>query len=210
MIELKHVTKVIRKNTVLDDVSFTFENGKVYGLYGENGSGKTMLLRAMAGLIVPTAGEVISDGKCLHRDISFPENAGIVIEHMELLPKFSAKENLRLLAKIRRNASEEDICRALQRVGLSPDLEKKVKKYSLGMKQRLNIAQAIFEKQTAILLDEPTNALDEEGVSLIYRIIEEERDRGAVIVIATHHKEDLQKVCDQVLRISRGRIIEEG
>lgn len=210
MIELKHVTKVIKKNTVLDDVSYSFENGKVYGLYGENGSGKTMLLRAMGGLIVPTRGEVISDGKVLHRDISFPENAGIVIEHMELLPRFTARENLRLLAKIRKTASEEEIDEALIRVGLDPALKKNVKKYSLGMKQRLNIAQAVFEKQNPILLDEPTNALDEEGVNLIYRIVEEEKRRGAVIVIATHHKEDLEKVCDQVIRISRGRIVREG
>lgn len=210
MIELKHVTKIIKKNIILDDVSFSFENGKVYGLYGENGSGKTMLLRTLGGLIVPTQGEVISDGKRLHQDISFPDNTGIVIEHMELLPKFSARENLRLLAKVRGKATESDIDEALLRVGLDPQLKKKVKKYSLGMKQRLNIAQAIFEKQTTILLDEPTNALDEEGVKLIYRIVEEEKRRGAVIVIATHHKEDLVKICDQVIRISHGRIIQEG
>lgn len=210
MIELKHVTKALKKNTVLDDVSYSFENGRAYGLYGENGSGKTMLLRVLGGLIVPTEGEVISDDKCLHRDISFPENTGIVIEHMELLPKFSAKENLQLLAKIRKTATDEDICGALLRVGLDPESKKKVRKYSLGMKQRLNIAQAIFEKQKVILLDEPTNALDAEGVELIYRIIEQEKKRGALIVIATHHKEDLEKVCDQVIRISKGRIVEEG
>lgn len=210
MIELRHVTKVLKKNTVLDDVSYTFENGKVYGLYGENGSGKTMLLRALGGLIIPTEGEVISDGKCLHRDISFPENTGIVIEHMELLPKFSAKYNLSLLSKIRKIANEEDISRTLHRVGLDPESKKKVKKYSLGMKQRLNIAQAIFEKQNVILLDEPTNALDADGVNLIYQIIREEKQRGALIVMATHHKEDLEMVCDQVIRISKGRIVEEG
>lgn len=210
MIELKHVTKVLKKNTVLDDVSYTFENGRVYGLYGENGSGKTMLLRALGGLIVPTAGEVISDGKRLHKDISFPDNTGIVIEHMELLPKFSARENLQLLAKIRKTATAEDITQTLLRVGLEPESKKKVKKYSLGMKQRLNIAQAIFEKQNVILLDEPTNALDADGVNLIYQIIEEEKRRGALIVMATHHKEDLKKVCNQVIRISRGSIVEEG
>lgn len=211
MIELKHVTKILKKNTVLDDVSFSFENGRVYGLYGENGSGKTMLLRALGGLIVPTEGEVVSDGKILHRDISFPENTGIVIEHMELLPKFSAAENLRLLAKIRKLATEEDIRNTLLRVGLDPASKKKVKKFSLGMKQRLNIAQAIFEKQNVILLDEPTNALDAEGVERIYQIVREERERGALIVMATHHKEDLRQICDQVIRISSGRIVgEEG
>lgn len=209
MIELKHVTKILKKNTVLDDVTFSFENSCVYGLYGENGSGKTMLLRALAGLIVPTEGEVISDGKRLHRDISFPENTGIVIEHMELLPKFSATENLRLLAKIRKTASEEDIRSALLRVGLDPASKEKVKKFSLGMKQRLNIAQAIFEKQNVILLDEPTNALDAEGVERMYQIIREEKARGALIVMATHHREDLEQICDHVIRISKGRIVEE-
>lgn len=209
MIELKHVTKILKGNTVLDDVSYSFESGRVYGLYGENGSGKTMLLRALAGLIVPTEGEVISDGKRLHRDISFPENTGIVIEHMELLPKFSATENLRLLAKIRKTASEEDIHSALLRVGLDPASKEKVKKFSLGMKQRLNIAQAIFEKQNVILLDEPTNALDAEGVERMYQLIREEKARGALIVMATHHREDLKQICDRVIRISKGRIVEE-
>jgi len=209
VIELKYVTKILKKNTVLDDVTFSFENGRVYGLYGENGSGKTMLLRALGGLIVPTEGEVVSDGKRLHKDISFPENTGIVIEHMELLPKFSAAENLRLLARIQKLATEEDIRNTLLRVGLDPASKKKVKKFSLGMKQRLNIAQAIFEKQNVILLDEPTNALDAEGVARIYQIIREEKERGALIVMATHHKEDLRQICDQVIRISNGRIVEE-
>lgn len=207
MIVLNHVTKILKKNKVLDDVSYTFEDGMVYGLYGENGSGKTMLLRAIGGLIIPTKGEVISDGKYLHRDISFPENTGIVIEHMELLPGFSARENLRMLSKIRKVATEDDISEALLRVGLDPECEKKVKKFSLGMKQRLNIAQAIFEKQKVILLDEPTNALDAEGVELIYQVIREEKQRGAMIVIATHHKTDLEKVCDEVIRISKGHIV---
>lgn len=206
MIELKHVTKRIRKNVVLDDISYVFENGTVYGLYGENGSGKTMLLRAIAGLIVPSEGQILCDGKQLHRDISFPENTGIVIEDMELLPQYTAKKNLQLLAEIRKTADDEDIADALRAVGLDSDSKQKVKKFSLGMKQRLNIAQAIFEKQNVILLDEPTNALDEEGVRQIYDLIKREKKRNAVIVIATHHKEDLEEMCDKILRISRGRL----
>lgn len=209
MIELKNVTKNIRNNLILDQVSYIFEEGKVYGLYGENGSGKTMLLRAIAGLIVPTEGEIICDGKRLHHDISFPENTGIVIENMELLPRFNARENLRILAKIRKMATEQDITSALEAVGLDSDSPKKVKKFSLGMKQRLNIAQAVFEKQNVILLDEPTNALDKDGVEQIYRLIDMERERGALIVVATHHKEDLVRMCDVILRIRHGQILEE-
>lgn len=209
MIELKYVTKIIKKNTVLDDVSYTFEKGKVYGLYGENGSGKTMLLRAISGLIVPTEGEILCDGKKLHKDISFPENTGIVIENMELLPRFTAKENLLLLAKIKKIATEQDITDALNAVGLDPDSKKKVKKFSLGMKQRLNIAQAVFERQQVILLDEPTNALDSEGVLMIYDLIKREKTRNAIIVIATHHREDLEEMCDVILKISKGRLMVE-
>lgn len=208
MIQLNNVTKVFKKNTVLDNISYTFEGGKIYGLYGENGSGKTMLLRAVAGLIIPTSGEVLIDGKVLHKDISFPENTGIVIEHMTLLPKFTALENLKMLGKINGRATEEDMKEALVRVGLDPESHKKIEKFSLGMNQRLNIAQAIFEKQGIILLDEPTNALDEDGSKRIHTILKEERERGALVIMATHHKEDLTEICDVKLRVSNGRIIE--
>lgn len=208
MIQLNNVTKVFKKNTVLDNISYTFEGGKIYGLYGENGSGKTMLLRAVAGLIIPTSGEVLIDGKVLHKDISFPENTGIVIEHMTLLPKFTALENLKMLGKINGRATEEDMKEALVRVGLDPESHKKIEKFSLGMNQRLNIAQAIFEKQNIILLDEPTNALDEDGSKRIHTILKEERERGALVIMATHHKEDLTEICDVKLRVSNGRIIE--
>ena len=128
---------------------------------------------------------------------------------MELLPEYSAKKNLEILSKIKKIANEEDIRRALKRVGLDPDSDKKVKKFSLGMKQRLNIAQAIFEKQEIILLDEPTNALDEDGVNLIYNIVKEEKERGATIIVSTHHKEDLEELCDVILKISSGKIVKE-
>lgn len=207
MIQLQNVSKKIKTNQVLNNISYTFEEGKVYGLYGRNGSGKTMLLRAVSGLIRLDSGSIYVDGKKLHEEISFPENTGIVIENMELLPRFSARQNLKILAKIRNKADDRSITEALKRVGLDPDSTLKVKKFSLGMKQRLNIAQAIFEKQKLILLDEPTNALDEKGVGLIYDIIREEREKGAVIVIATHHKEDLEELCGVVLKIDEGKIV---
>lgn len=210
MIQLQNVTKRIKENTVLDNVSYTFKSGFVYGLYGQNGSGKTMLLRAISGLINLDSGSIFIDGEKLHDKIEFPPETGIVIENMELLPECSAKRNLQMLAKIKNIADEKDIIFSLERVGLDPDSDKKVKKFSLGMKQRLNIAQAIFGNQKIILLDEPTNALDEEAVQLIYKIIREEKSRGATIIVATHHKEDLKEVCDVILKIAEGKIVEEN
>ena len=193
MVEIKNYCKSIKSRPILNNVSYNFEYGKIYGIYGHNGSDKTMLLRAIAGLLVPDSGSVVIDGKVLHKDMSFPPSIGIVIENMNLLPQYNAFDNLKILGKIKKTATDEDITTALERVGLKSDL--KVKKFSLGMKQRLNIAQAVFEKQKIILLDEPTNALDNDGVQLIYKLLKEEKERGALVVITTHHKEDLEEVC---------------
>ena len=207
MVEIKNYCKSIKSSPILNNVSYNFEYGKIYGLYGHNGSGKTMLLRAIAGLLVPDSGSVVIDGKVLHKDMSFPPSIGIVIENMNLLPQYNAFDNLKILGKIKKTATDEDITTALERVGLKSDL--KVKKFSLGMKQRLNIAQAVFEKQKIILLDEPTNALDNDGVQLIYKLLKEEKERGALVVITTHHKEDLEEVCDVVLKMTEGELHEK-
>lgn len=207
MVEIKNYCKSIKSRPILNNVSYNFEYGKIYGIYGHNGSGKTMLLRAIAGLLVPDSGSVVIDGKVLHKDMSFPPSVGIVIENMNLLPQYNAFDNLKILGKIKKTATDEDITTALERVGLKSDL--KVKKFSLGMKQRLNIAQAVFEKQKIILLDEPTNALDNDGVQLIYKLLKEEKERGALVVITTHHKEDLEEVCDVVLKMTEGELHEK-
>lgn len=207
MIKINNLSKKIGHKYVLTDINYAFNYGRVYGLCGTNGSGKTMLLRAISGLIIPTAGEIVVDGKILHKEISVPESIGIVIENMQLLPQYNAYDNLKILSKIKKTATDEDIYNSLERVGLTTDI--KVKKYSLGMRQRLNIAQAIFEKPNIILLDEPTNALDDSGVELIYRIVREEAERGALIIIATHHKEDLINVCNTVLTMTEGRLYEK-
>lgn len=207
MVEIKNYCKSIKSRPILNNVSYNFEYGKIYGIYGHNGSGKTMLLRAIAGLLVPDSGSVVIDGKVLHKDMSFPPSIGIVIENMNLLPQYNAFDNLKILGKIKKAATDEDIKTALERVGLKSDL--KVKKFSLGMKQRLNIAQAVFEKQKIILLDEPTNALDNDGVQLIYKLLKEEKERGALVVITTHHKEDLEEICDVVLKMTEGELHEK-
>ena len=204
MVEIKNYCKSIKSRPILNNVSYNFEYGKIYG---HNGSGKTMLLRAIAGLLVPDSGSVVIDGKVLHKDMSFPPSIGIVIENMNLLPQYNAFDNLKILGKIKKTATDEDIKTALERVGLKSDL--KVKKFSLGMKQRLNIAQAVFEKQKIILLDEPTNALDNDGVQLIYKLLKEEKERGALVVITTHHKEDLEEICDVVLKMTEGELHEK-
>ncbi|MDB6273695.1 ABC transporter ATP-binding protein [Listeria monocytogenes] len=200
MIKIVNLQKKIKRTEVLTNINYSFEPGKIYGVFGKNGSGKTMLLRSLAGLIIPTSGKIFIDNKELHHDISFPPSMGIIIENMELLPQFDARTNLKILSKIKNIASDEDIDNAIDRVGLSPHIDKKVKKYSLGMKQRLNIAQAVFEKPAVILLDEPTNAIDDQGIELINQLLLEEKKRGATIIIASHHKEDIEPLCDMSIQ----------
>jgi ABC-2 type transport system ATP-binding protein len=206
MIEVHDLSKKLKKNNVLQSITYTFEKGRIYGLVGKNGSGKTMLLRAIAGLIIPTEGSVTINEKVLHKDISFPPSIGVIIENLELLPQFDAETNLKILAAIKKTASLEDIHHAIKRLELDRFGSLKVRKYSLGMKQRLNIAQAIFEKPEIILLDEPTNAIDEKGVERVLDILQEERERGATIIIATHNKDDVFPICDEVIEISNGRL----
>ncbi len=210
MIVIENLSKKFKGRYVLKNMSYEFEEGIIYGLYGRNGSGKTMLLRALSGLIIPSEGTVKYDDKILHKDFSFPPSLGVIIEHMELLPQFSAFDNLKILSKINNIATDEDIVSAIEKVGLDPSSTLKTKKYSLGMKQRLNIAQAIFEKPKYILLDEPSNALDDSGVELMYELLREEKRKGNIIIIASHNKEDLHELCDKVIKISEGEIIDEG
>ena len=204
-VEITSLTKELKKRTVLNDISISFEQGRIYGLYGRNGCGKTMLLRAIAGLIYPTEGRIVVGGKELHKDISFPESVGVIIETTSLLPQFDAYTNLKHLAEIKKVASDEDIRDALERVGLGKE-KKKVRAYSLGMRQKLAIAQAVFEKPELLLLDEPTNALDEESVEKVRQVLLEEKERGAVIILASHNREDMAYLCDQMVYMADGKI----
>ena len=202
---IENLSKTIKNNKILDNVNLTFESGHVYGLVGRNGSGKTMLLRAICGLIFPDSGKVIIDGKQLHKDISFPESCGIIIENTDILPNFSAFDNLKMLSEIKNTANDNMIKSAIKSVGLDPDSKKKVKTFSLGMKQRLSIAQVLFEDPDILLLDEPTNALDEDGVNDVRRILLEQKKKNKLIIIASHNKEDISLLSDTVISVSNGR-----
>ncbi len=204
VLQAKHVTKSIRGRTVLSDVNLRLESGTVYGFVGRNGSGKTMLFRALSGLISVSSGEVDLDGKVLRRDFDVLPNLGITLETTGLFPSYTGVENLAYLAGIRNRIGMSEIRRAIQRVGLDPEDRRTYRKYSMGMKQRLALAQAVMERPDIIMLDEPTNGLDEDGVDMIRQLILEEKERGAMVLVASHNKEDIQILADQVYRISAG------
>ena len=205
-IELVDVTKRIHKNTVIDHVSATFTSGAIVGLKGINGSGKTMLMRFVSGLIKPTQGKIRINEHTLGQDISFPESIGILLENPAFLDPYSGLENLRMLASIKNTVKDEQIKKVIEIVGLDPEDKKKYRKYSLGMKQRLGIAAAIMESPDIIILDEPTNSLDSDGVSIVKDIVTRERNRGALVILACHDYEVLRLLADEIYVIEKGRI----
>lgn len=208
MIKIEGLIKKFKEKIVLKNINFTFEKGTIYGLHGRNGSGKTMLLRAIAGLIFPTEGRIIFDGeKVLHKDLSFPPSVGVIIENTNLLPQYDAVTNLKILAKIKNVAGDDDIKNAIAKVGLDPESKAKVRTYSLGMKQKLAIAQAIFEDPDLLLLDEQTNALDEKSVEKVREILVEMKKRGKTIIIASHNKDDINILSDIVIKMDEGEMI---
>ncbi len=206
-IKISHVSKTIKNNPVIKDISMELQSGAVYGFKGINGSGKTMLMRLISGLIRPSQGEISMNGKILGKDISFPNSIGVFLENPAFLDAYSGFNNLKLLASIKSVASDEDIRNTLLRVGLDPDSNKKYKKYSLGMKQRLGIAAAIMEKPEIVILDEPTNSLDEDGVDLVKHIVRNEKERGALVVVSCHDEGILKGVSDEVFLLEQGRLI---
>ncbi len=202
------ISKTIKGTEILKNIDLKLRGGKIYGLYGSNGSGKTMLLRAVAGLIRIDSGSIIINGKQLHKETDFPESIGVVIETPQFWDGYTGFENLKMLASIKKQINDEAIRATLEKVGLDPGDKKTVKKYSLGMKQKLGIAQAIMESPDIILLDEPTNALDKKSTENIRGIIAEEAARGAIVVIASHVEADLD-ICDIRYEMSDGEIYYE-
>lgn len=205
-VELKNVSKRLNDVTVLEDISLTLESGTIYGLKGKNGCGKTMLMRMMAGVIYPTSGTVSIDGEILHKDIATPRSIGVLIENPAFLPGYTGQRNLELLAGLTGKADRTQIAKTMNRVGLDPNDKRTYRKYSLGMKQRLGIACALMECPDLILLDEPINAIDEKGVPKIWEALQEEKQRGALIVLACHDTEELTSLADQIITIEEGKI----
>ena len=203
----EHIVKTIKKKKILDDISLELENGKIYGFVGRNGCGKTMLFRALSGLMRIDSGKIIFNNKILHKDMNVLENLGLIIENSGLYNEFTGYKNLKILADINKKISENEIKQTIADVGLDPDDKRTVRKYSLGMKQRLMIAQAIMEKPEIIMLDEPTNALDENGVEQIRKLILREKERGSLILLASHNKEDISILADHIFNMENGKIV---
>ncbi len=206
-IRLKCVTKKIKQDILLDNISLEFQGGKVYGLQGKNGSGKTMLMRAICGLITLSDGEINIDGEILHKDISFPRSIGALLENPSFLNGYTGLENLKLLADIQGGLEEKELRDCLTKVGLDADDKRIYRKYSLGMKQKLGIAAAIMGSPDIVILDEPINAIDEAGIEKVREILRGLKESGSVIIVACHDKEELELLSDEIIKISKGRII---
>jgi len=208
MIEIKNACKTIKKQRILSGISIFLDEGKTYGFIGRNGSGKTMLMKAICGFVSLDEGCVVFNGKIIGKDIDFPPDTGIIIEKPAFVPYMSAVDNLTLLADIQKKINFQDIEHAIKIVGLDPANKKKVKAYSLGMKQRLAFAQAIMEQPRVLVLDEPMNALDKEGILLFRDLLLDMKSKGVTILICSHISEDIDTLCDRVFEMEQGVLTE--
>ena len=206
-IEVQNVVKRFRDQVVLKNVSISFEKGQIHGIVGRNGSGKTVLFKCICGLMHPEEGVILVNGKRVGRDVDMPEDIGTIIEAPGFLPNYSGYKNLRFLANIRRKIGKEEILNVLKTVGLDPESRKHVGKYSLGMRQRLGIAQAIMEDPEILILDEPMNGLDNAGVQDIRALLLELKAQGKTILLASHNHEDIAALCDTVHEMDGGILL---
>ena len=198
-IVVENVSKSFGKEQVLDHISFTIPPGNIYGVVGNNGSGKTVLMKCICGFMKYDAGKIIVNGKQVGREVDFPDHLGVIIETPGFIPNLSGYKNLKILAALKGRIGKAEIRETLQRVGLQPDLKKPVAKYSLGMRQRLGIAQAIMEDPSVLVLDEPFNGLDKYGVVEIRALLKELKADGKSILLASHNAQDIEELCDHVL-----------
>lgn len=207
MIEVRNLSLTLGKKEILKQISLKLEDGHIYGLVGNNGCGKTMLMRCICGFIRPTCGEVLVDGKQVGVDVDYLPDAGVILETPGFIPYYSGCRNLMALADIRGLAGREEIRDTLTLVGLDPDLKLPVRKYSLGMRQRLGIAQAIMEQQKTLILDEPMNGLDKHGVQDVRELLLKLKGEGRLILLASHNSEDIRILCDEIYEMEMGEII---
>lgn len=206
MITVKDVCLTIGKTEILKNINITFEKEKIHGLIGRNGSGKTMLMKCICGFIRPTGGEITVNGKRVGKDCDFPESVGIIIETPGFIPYYSGYKTLKLLADLNKKIDEEQVKKSMEQVGLDPNLKLHVRKYSLGMRQRLGLAQAIMEDPDILILDEPMNGLDKDGVADMRKYLLNLKERGKTILIASHSAEDIEVLCDTVSEMDKGMI----
>lgn len=204
---IKNLHKKIKKTIVLHDINLDMQPGKIYGLKGKNGSGKTMLMRALCGLIIPDGGNIIINGESLNHDIRVPRSIGALIENPSFLPNYTGYKNLLLLARLSGDINNQNIIKAMNSVGLDPDDTRTYKKYSLGMKQKLGIANAIMGEPDVIILDEPINALDEETIEKVKDTLLKLRDKGKIIITACHDREELEYLSDVIYEIKNGTVV---
>ncbi len=203
-IELSRVRKCFGGEEVLKPLDFCVEQGKVYGIVGNNGSGKTVLMKCICGFLPVTGGTVKVGGRMIGKEADFPASLGVIIETPGFLPNLSGRKNLEILADLRGKLKRQDITAVLLRVGLDPALKKPVSKYSLGMRQRLGIAQAVMENPELLVLDEPFNGLDKHGVAEIRELLLKEKEKGKTILLASHNSEDIRILCDRVFEMDAG------
>lgn len=208
-IEIKNITKEFKDIKVLESVNMTLEEGKIYGFVGHNGSGKSVLLKIICAFYEPTSGEVLFDGRNIIKENAYPPETRALIEKPNFLPDLTGKENLELLARIQNKIGEKEIEDTLRKVGLEKNANKLFYKYSLGMKQKLGIAQVLMEDPKVMILDEPFNGLDEESAKNIRSILLEEKKKGKLIILATHIKEDVSVLCDEVYKFNDGVVSKE-
>lgn len=205
-IRICNVQKRFKQETVIDNVSLEIEKGAICGFVGPNGSGKTMMFKMVAGIIRPDAGQIFVDHKEIGKEIDFPAKMGLMIETPGFLKQYNGFQNLKYLARIRNQISDQEIREAMEEFGLKPDDRKRVGKYSLGMKQRLGIVQAIMEKPELLILDEPMNSLDEANVEILRRKLKELSSGGVTVLLSSHHKEDIELLCEKVYEMKDGKI----
>lgn len=205
-IEVHNYEKTVSSNTLLKNVNMTLSGGSIYGFQGKNGSGKTMLMRAISGLILPTSGYVEIDGKRIGRDIDFPQDIGVLIENPGFIGSYSGFKNLKLLASLKNKVSDERISELMKQFSLDPNDDKKFRKYSLGMKQKLGIIAAVMEDPELIILDEPFNALDEKSCEILNEMLNKLKADNKIIIIACHDKEELFSIADTIYVIENGEV----